>query len=66
MGNTHPPQAKQAIDSVLSDHFYGPINAAQAAIGLHIAMTTSAAQQSLAEYAQVQTVQSEPVLNSVH
>ncbi len=66
MGNANPPQAKQAIDSLVSNHLYGRISAAQAVTRLHIAMTTSAAQQSLAEYAQVQTVQSEPVLNSVH
>lgn len=64
MGNANPPQAKEAIYSVVSDHLYGRISDAQAVTRLQAAITNSAAQQSLAEHAQ--TVQPGSALNSAH
>ena len=66
MGNANPPQTKEAIYSVVSDHLYGRISDAQAVTRLQTAITNSVAQRSLAEHAQVQTAQPGPVLNSVH
>lgn len=66
MGNANPPQTKEAIYSVVSDHLYGRISDAQAVTRLQTAITDSAAQQFLVEHAKVQAAQPVPALNSVH
>lgn len=66
MGNANPAHTKEAIYRVVSDHFYGRINNAQAVTRLQTAIANSVVQQSLVEHAETKAAQPVSALHNVH